>query len=93
VRKGFESFAQLVNVPNSSAVDAPRTWHATFFYQHPKFACRYANCRGGFELAQAKYDWQKWQYVDSSGQTLHVDSGARGQQVWLLPFSGKTEKR
>ncbi len=62
--KSLECGAQLVNVPNGSAVNAARPRHPSLLNEYPELACRDADCRCSLSLAKAKYDWQKWQYVE-----------------------------
>jgi hypothetical protein len=72
MRKSLECCAQLVDVPNGPAINPAGTRHSSLLDEHPKLACRNADCGCSFDFAKAKYDWQKWQYVDSWGCALHA---------------------
>jgi hypothetical protein len=71
MRESLECRAQLINIPNKAPVYSSRARHPGFFDERAELTCGDADCRGRLDFAKAKYNWQKWQYVDSRGRALH----------------------
>lgn len=71
MRESLERSTKLVNVPNKATVYSSRPWHSSLSDEHAELGCRDSYRRRRLEFAEAKYNWQKWQYVDSRGRSLH----------------------
>jgi hypothetical protein len=71
MRESLERCTQFVNVPNNATVNSSRRWHSSLFDERAELTCGDSNRRCSLNLAEAKYNWQKWQYVDSRGRALH----------------------
>ncbi len=71
MRESFECRAQLINVPNKAPVNSSRTRHSGFFDERAELTRGDAGRRGRLNFAEAEYNWQKWQYVDSRGRAFH----------------------